>query len=238
MKTQASKTFILKVLVFLYLLSIPFVKIGDLGTDAFPLFIVGCVIGAGLLYLDVTLGTLVLLALAITMILMGTKDDELPKNDTKLLDIAEVEKENNLFSDVGKSPETDKVKGYKPKYTVHPRSLNHVPTLPVIEKMESKMNFDDLDSVLSNESHAFAQDQKQEIEDKQNKDLDLVQDMESDNQKFLLQPDGIFVTDENLHNIQNNLVGSMSEMYCPIGTNVYTTQGRINGSSITGVLDN
>ena len=68
---NADKTFILKVVVFAYLAIMPFVRVGDIGADLLPIFVVGCVVGAALLSLDVTLGTLVLLSVAVTMIMMN-----------------------------------------------------------------------------------------------------------------------------------------------------------------------
>lgn len=68
---NADKTFLLKVVVFAYLAIMPFVRVGDIGADLLPIFVVGCVVGAALLSLDVTLGTLVLLSVAVTMIMMN-----------------------------------------------------------------------------------------------------------------------------------------------------------------------
>ena len=65
----------LKLAVFAYLAVVPFLRLGALGIEAFPIFVVGCVVGAALLSLDVTLGTLVLLSVAVTMIVTVSAEE-------------------------------------------------------------------------------------------------------------------------------------------------------------------
>jgi hypothetical protein len=70
----------LKLAVLAYLAIVPILRLGALGLDALPIFVVGCVVGAALLSLDVTLGTLVLLSVAVTMIVTISADDDHPSS--------------------------------------------------------------------------------------------------------------------------------------------------------------
>lgn len=50
-------------------------------------------------------------------------------------------------------------------------------------------------------------------------------------QRFLLQPDGFFVTEDSLASAQTNKVGPDSA-YCPLGKNSYGVQGVTSGVSV------
>lgn len=191
---------VIKVLVFAYIIVIPLMRLHKSKFDLMPLFVSGFVVGAALLTLDVTLGTLVLLAASVTTVVMC----HAPEEDER--DAAEEKKKKNIESENEYMSDSE----------------------DVVLLLPEKEGGGDDNEPPSEDTEAIAEDI---VDSEPAATLEAESEEMELGPRYLLQPDGYFVTPENLTSAQNNLIGA-DNAFAPLGG--YSAQGMLSGTSLTG----
>jgi outer membrane biosynthesis protein TonB len=231
----------LKVAVFAYLLAIPLVGLGRLGPDSLPVFVLGCVLGAALLTLDVTLGTLVLLAVAVTMIVTVSPEDSRPVPTPAAPKPANA----NEPSPAKPPPQPAAAEPSKAAQPAQPANATQAAAEP--SKAAQPAQPANATQAPAEPSKAAAEPSKaaqpaqpanananqapQPAHVYQTQSTALAQGPE-----LLRLPDGVFVTEQGLASAQTNVVGDTRTAYNPVGIqNMYTVQGMMSGLDIYGI---
>lgn len=175
----------LKAVVMLYALAAPFAW-RDVAIDPTPVYAVGFALGTLALSVDVTLGLLVLTAVATTMVSIGRQTAAVRADRSR-----------------------DTAPDFYPAY----EKVDKTPLAPVLRE-----GFSSAPPV----SVSYAQPDEQPVVP----DVVLEETAPEDTvgPKFLLQPDGKFVTEASLAAAQTNRVGP-DDVYSPLGGGSYSIQG-------------
>ena len=214
----------LKVAVFAYLLAIPLVGLGRLGPDSLPVFVLGCVLGAALLTLDVTLGTLVLLAVAVTMIVTVSPEDSRPVPTPAAPKPANA----NEPSPAKPPPQPAAAEPSKAAQPAQPANATQAAAEPSKAAAETSKAAAEPSKAAQPAQPANANAEHHVY---QTQSTALAQGPE-----LLRLPDGVFVTEQGLASAQTNVVGDTRTAYNPVGIqNMYTVQGMMSGLDIYGI---
>ncbi len=195
-------TLVIKAAALLYTMVAPF-SLGYVPVDLTAVYVAGIACGAACLAVDFTLGLLIIIAVVTSMVTINRAKDR-PRRPV-------VDDDPVLYaSDVVATLPVTVSAVEQPENTQEPDPEPPSPSPPspppkspppVVEEDEEGICFRDDDENAAG------------------------------GQRFLIQPDGFFVTEESLASAQTNKVGPDS-VYCPLGEDSYGVQGVTSGVSV------
>lgn len=176
-------------------------SLGYVPVDLTAVYVAGIACGAACLAVDVTLGLLIIIAVVTSMVTINRAKYR-PRRP--VVDDDPVLYATDVVATLPVPVQQDKTEESTPSPPppTPPPPTPPSPTTPKLEEEEQ------------DEGMCFRDE-----------------DVAGGGQRFLLQPDGLFVTEESLASAQTNKVGPDS-VYCPLGKNSYGVQGVTSGVSV------
>ena len=199
-------TLVMKAAALLYTMVAPF-SLGYVPVDLTAVYVAGIACGAACLAVDLTLGLLIIIAVVTSMVTINRAKDRPRRpvaDDDPMLYACDVVATLPVPVSAVDQPE----EAQKPN--PEPPSPPQPPPPPPPPQPQPQPVADEDD-----EGMCFREED----------------DAGGGGQRFLLQPDGFFVTEESLASAQTNQVGPDS-VYCPLGKDSYGVQGVTSGVSV------
>ena len=202
---------ILKAVVLLHIMIAPF-SLVHVPIDLTAVYVAGFACGAACLTIDSTLGLLVITAVIVSMVTINrakTRRPRPPSEDPLMYatDVVATLPVPVRSLDDDRASESAPAPASVPKSEPEPKPKPA--SAPEPTQAAPRMEQHDRDAM-----HFYDDDHENEH-----------------GHRFLLKPDGVFVTDESLERAQSNRVGPDSA-YCPLGKESYGVQGVASGVSV------
>ena len=195
-------TLVIKAAALLYTMVAPF-SLGYVPVDLTAVYVAGIACGAACLAVDVTLGLLIIIAVVTSMVTINRAKDR-PRRP--VVDDDPVMYASDVVATLPVPVHQD-MKNDMELPPPPPPPPPIPPSPPSPPAPTPKLEEDDEGICFRDEDDAGG------------------------GQRFLLQPDGFFVTEDSLASAQTNKVGPDS-VYCPLGKNSYGVQGVTSGVSV------
>ena len=205
---------ILKAAVLLYIMIAPF-SLAHVPIDLTAVYVAGFACGAACLTVDFTLGLLVITAVIVSMVTINrakTRRPRPPSEDPLMYasDVVATLPVPVRSLEDERAPESAPVPAPAPAPAPAPEPEPEPAPAPKPTEAALRMQQHTGDAMH------FYDDDDDELEQ---------------GHRFLLKPDGVFVTEDSLERAQSNRVGPDSA-YCPLGIESYGVQGVASGVSV------